>query len=158
MNRVCTLFLVAVLGASPAQALGKRPPALLAGLPTAKVLVVTASGRHRFRVWIADNDQTRAQGLMYINKLDANRGMLFLFEQPMFASFWMKDTYLSLDLIFISEDGVVVKIAHKATPLSLELIESVAPVKAVLELTTGTAERIGLATGDRVQLPASTGS
>lgn len=157
MNRLCALLLIAVLGADPVQALGKRPPALLAGLPTAKVLVVTASGHHRFRVWIADTDQTRAQGLMYINKLDANQGMLFLFERPRFASFWMKDTYLSLDVIFIGSDGVVVNIAHEATPLSLEPIESVAPVKAVMELTTGTAVRIGLATGDRVHIPASAG-
>jgi hypothetical protein len=76
--------------------------------------------------------------------------MLFLFERPQFAAFWMKNTYLALDLVFIAADGLVVNVARDAEPFSESPIESVAPVKGVLELGAGTAERIGLAPGDHV--------
>ena len=123
-------------------------------LPRAEIQAITASGRHDFKIWIADNDRSRQQGLMYIKDLPADQGMLFLFERPQFASFWMKNTYLSLDIVFIAADGVVVNIAHNTLPLSLKSIESVAPVTGVLELEAGTAARIGLVAGDRVRHPA----
>ena len=87
---------------------------------------------------------------MYVRELPADRGMLFLFEAPQFASFWMKNTYIPLDLLFISPDGRVANIVENATPLSLSLLESVAPVTAVLELAGGTAARLALRAGDRV--------
>jgi hypothetical protein len=80
--------------------------------------------------------------------------MLFLFEQPRIASFWMKDTYLSLDIIFISQDGIVVNVANDTKPLSLAPIQSIAPVTGVLELVAGSAVRIGLTAGDRALHPA----
>jgi uncharacterized membrane protein (UPF0127 family) len=87
---------------------------------------------------------------MYVRELPPDTGMLFVFEQPQFASFWMKNTYLSLDLIFIAPDGTVVNVAADATPLSLDPIESAAPVRFVLELMAGTASKIGLKAGDRI--------
>ena len=127
-------------------------PPQLAGLPQSSLTIVTANGTHRFDVWIAADDKSRGQGLMNVRELPPGRGMLFLFDPPRYASFWMKDTYLSLDLIFVGPDGVVVNIAQNAKPLSLDPIQSVAPVTSVLELLGGTAALIGLSAGDRVDL------
>jgi uncharacterized membrane protein (UPF0127 family) len=154
MKRLLALVLSSCLVALPADALGRRPPDLFPGLPRAEVQAVTATGTHRFQVWIAADDRSRARGLMHVRALPANHGMLFLFERPQIASFWMKDTPLSLDLVFIRADGVVVNVAANATPLSLDPISSTAPVKAVLELVAGTAARIGLGAGNRIVHPA----
>jgi hypothetical protein len=132
-------------------------PPWLAELDQGDVEITTATGRNRFRVWIADNDAARARGLMHVEKLPDHQGMLFVFNPPQFASFWMKNTYVPLDLVFIGPDGRVVTIARDARPFSLAPIESVAPVKAVLELAGGTAARIGLAVEDRVKHPEQRG-
>lgn len=126
----------------------------MGGLPRSELQVVTDSGSYRFKVWIADDDPSRERGLMFVKSLPADEGMLFLFERPQLAAFWMKNTYLSLDLIFIRADGVVVNVARNARPMTLDPIPSVAPVKAVLELLAGTAARIGLVAGSRIQHPA----
>jgi len=125
-------------------------PSLFPGLPRSEVAVVTATGAHRFHVWIAADAQSQQRGLMHVPELPPDHGMLFLMEPPRFAAFWMKDTYLPLDLVFIGADGIVVNIAENAIPLSLEPIPSNGPVGAVLELPAGTADRIGLSPGDRV--------
>lgn len=154
MKHLLAALAFAGVCAAPAQVVSEPPPAPLAGLPRSEVQVETARGRHVFQVWVADNDRSRQQGLMFIKELPADQGMLFLFERPEFASFWMKNTYLSLDIVFIAPGGVVANIAHGAQPLSLVPIESVAPVTGVLELVAGTAARIGLVAGDRVRNPA----
>jgi uncharacterized membrane protein (UPF0127 family) len=122
-------------------------------LPHTDVEVATQSGTHVFKVWIAADDDSRTQGLMHVRELPSDYGMLFLFEQPRPLAFWMKDTWLSLDLVFIRPDGTVVNVAAHARPLSLRPIESDSPAIAVLEVLAGTAERIGLRPGDRVALP-----
>jgi uncharacterized membrane protein (UPF0127 family) len=129
----------------------------LAGLPRSELQVVTASGTHRFKVWIAADARSRARGLMDVRKLPLDEGMLFLFERSEYVTFWMKDTYLSLDVIFIRADGVVVNVAENTRPLTIDQIPSVAPVKAVLELLAGTSARIGLVAGNRVLHPAIAG-
>lgn len=154
MKRLLAIVVTGCLVALPADALGRRPPNLFPDLPRAEVQAVTASGTHRFQVWIAADDQSRARGLMHVRELPIDHGMLFLFERSQIASFWMKDTPLSLDLIFIRADGIVVNVAANATPLLLDPIASTAPVKAVLELVAGTAARIGLGAGDRIRHPA----
>ncbi|MGB5132728.1 MAG: DUF192 domain-containing protein [Steroidobacteraceae bacterium] len=154
MKQFLALLVLASLCAGSAAALGKRAPAPFAGLARADIRVITASGRHDFKVWIADDDRSRERGLMFVKSLPAGSGMLFLFEQPRFAAFWMKDTFLSLDIVFIGPDGVVVNIAKDTEPLSLQPIESEAPVKGVLELVAGTAARIGLTPGAHVLHPA----
>ncbi len=147
------LAVLAIVGvcAASAQTVGKPQPAPFAALPRSEVQIETAGGQHVFQVWVADNDRSRQQGLMFIKELPINWGMLFLFERPVPASFWMKNTYVSLDIIFIAADGTVVNIAHDTQPLSLAPIESVAPVAGVLELAAGTAVRIGLVAGNRVR-------
>jgi hypothetical protein len=86
---------------------------------------------------------------MFVRELPPDQGMLFVFEAPQYRGFWMKNTYLSLDLIFIAADGTVVNVAANAKPLSLDSIASAAPVRYVLEVVAGTAARIGLKVGDR---------
>jgi len=93
-------------------------------------------------------------GLMHVTALPADRGMLFLFESEHRVNFWMKDTPLSLDILFIAPDGRIVNIAEDTTPGSLTPIESVAPVSGVLEIPAGTARRLGIGAGDRVLHPA----
>jgi uncharacterized membrane protein (UPF0127 family) len=153
MMRLARLFagvaLVAACASTPA-APGRD---LFPALPQAEIQAVTASGTHRFLVWIAADDRSRQRGLMFVRELPGDRGMLFLFEHPQEAAFWMKDTYLSLDLVFIEPAGSVVNIAPDARPFSLDPISSDGPVIAVLEVPAGTARRIGLAPGDRISLP-----
>jgi uncharacterized membrane protein (UPF0127 family) len=147
------LAAVALLAAPASEALGRHSGSPLAGLPRSAVVVKSASGSHRFQVWIAADASSRERGLMFVRRMPADHGMLFLFDQPQFTSFWMKDTYLPLDLVFIRGDGTVSNIARDAAPGSLEPIPSSAPVIAVLELLGGTAAKIGLSPGDRVVLP-----
>jgi uncharacterized membrane protein (UPF0127 family) len=125
-------------------------PDLFPALERTELKAETAGGSHRFTAWIADDDQTRARGLMYVRELPPHTGMLFVYDQPQFASFWMHNTYLSLDLIFIAADGTVVNVAAGAEPLSLDPIVSAAPVRYVLEVVAGTAAKIGLKAGDRI--------
>lgn len=151
MRRMAVAAGLGILATCAASAC-ERLPAELAHLPMSEVEVVTATGTHEFKVWVAADAQSRERGLMFVREIPARYGMLFLFEQPQFASFWMKDTPLSLDVVFIGADGTVVNVAHAVEPLSLAPIESAAPVGAVLELVAGTAARIGLRVGDGLEL------
>jgi len=141
----------AALVASCAATSSDYPPSF-ALLEQGEVRAETASGPHRFKVWIAADDESRAQGLMHVHSLPRDRGMLFVFEDPRPVAFWMKDTYVSLDIVFIGPDGVVVNIAYHAEPLSLDPIFSTAPVGLVLEIAAGRAAAIGLAAGDTIVL------
>lgn len=129
-------------------------PALFPSLPQAKVQARTSQGTHDFSVWIAADDKSRERGLMFVRELPPDRGMLFLFEFPQDVAFWMKDTVLSLDLVFIDPAGKVLNIAANARPYSLDPIESRGRAIAVLEVVAGTARTIGLKAGDTVTLPS----
>jgi uncharacterized protein len=116
--------------------------------------IVTRDGtRHRFSVEVARTDATRAQGLMYRRSLPADQGMLFDFERVQPVGMWMRNTYVSLDMLFIRPDGTVARIAQNTEPLSTRTIDSGEPVLAVLELLAGTTARLGIRTGDRVEHP-----
>ena len=115
--------------------------------------IVTSAGRHAFQVEIADNDATREHGLMDRRYMAADHGMLFEFDREAPVSFWMKSTYIPLDMIFIAPSGVVTHIAANAEPLSERVIPSGKPCVAVLELNGGTAASIGLKVGDKVRHP-----
>jgi uncharacterized membrane protein (UPF0127 family) len=156
MKHLLAVLAIAGVCAASAQTAGEPSPAPLARLPRSEVQIETAGGRHVFQVWLADNDRSRQQGLMFVRDLPADQGMLFLFERPQLVSFWMKNTYVSLDIVFIAPDGVVANIVHDTQPFSLAPIESIAPVTGVLELVAGTAARIGLVAGNRVRNPALT--
>ncbi|MGQ4272995.1 DUF192 domain-containing protein [Terrihabitans sp. B22-R8] len=111
----------------------------------------TESGAHEFQVEIANTDRSREQGLMYRRDLADDRGMLFDFEEEREVSFWMQNTYISLDMIFIRSDGVVQRVEHRATPLSTRLVDSGSPVRFVLEVPGGISERLGIKRGTRVE-------
>jgi uncharacterized membrane protein (UPF0127 family) len=113
--------------------------------------VTTASGAYPFQVEIANNETSREKGLMFRLFMPADRGMLFEFEKNQPVAFWMKNTYIPLDMVFIAPDGRVTHIAAKAEPLSEAVVPSGGPCIAVLELNGGTAARIGLAPGDKVK-------
>lgn len=115
-----------------------------------KMTVETASGPHEFMVEIAVSEEQREVGLMYRRSLPADRGMLFDFGRTDDAAMWMKNTYLPLDMLFLDEAGRVAHIATNAEPLSTRIIPSGGPVRYVVELLAGAADRIGVRTGDRV--------
>ena len=133
-------------------------PLLLAGAAFAQsfesLTIVTRSGqRHSFQVEVARNQNDRAQGLMFRRSMAPDRGMLFDFERVEPVSMWMQNTYLSLDMLFIRPDGTIARIAANTEPLSTRTIPSGEPILAVLELNAGTAARLGIRAGDRVEHP-----
>jgi uncharacterized membrane protein (UPF0127 family) len=115
--------------------------------------IVSSSGRHAFQVEVARNDADRAQGLMFRRNLAPDRGMLFDFGRVQPISMWMQNTYIPLDMIFIRADGTIARVAENAEPLSTRTIPSGEPVLAVLEVPGGTAARLGIKAGDRVEHP-----
>jgi uncharacterized membrane protein (UPF0127 family) len=115
-----------------------------------KLQIVTSSGVHPFSVELATNDVEREKGLMYRRYMPRDRGMLFDFKREEPVTFWMKNTYISLDMIFISRSGVVTGIAADAEPLSERMIPSGGPCYAVLEVNAGVAASIELRPGDKI--------
>jgi len=147
--------------AVPAAALGANEPVVeqggartrwLEALPTREVVVDTGDARHAFKAWVASTPWQKARGLMHVRSLEPDRGMLFLLGHPEYASFWMRDTYISLDLLFIDEHGRIVNIIERAEPLTTTPRLSTAPVTHVLEILAGTSERLGIRAGHRVEI------
>ena len=123
-------------------------PAHAAGRAT--IEIVSGTGVHAFNVELATNDAERSRGLMFVKSLPEGQGMLFDFKRDQPVSFWMHNTYIPLDMIFIASNGRIMHIAENAKPMSDDLIPSQYPVRAVLEVIGGTAEKLGLKPGDRV--------
>jgi uncharacterized membrane protein (UPF0127 family) len=119
--------------------------------------IVTKTGVHVFEVELAVNDAQRAQGLMDRRELPDGKGMLFDFQREQDVAFWMKNTYIPLDMIFIRANGRIHRIAENTTPLSLQTVPSGGPVRGVLEVIGGTAKKLGIAPGDKVAHPFFSG-
>jgi len=115
--------------------------------------IVSKSGVHVFSVEVMRTPEEKAKGLMYRRELAEGRGMLFDFSPEQPVSMWMKNTYLSLDMIFIRADGRIARIAENTTPESEAIIPAGVPVRGVLEVIAGTAKKYGIAPGDRVAHP-----
>jgi uncharacterized protein len=113
-----------------------------------------SSGAHEFSVEVASEPKARAKGLMYRKTLAPDRGMLFDFGEPQQISMWMKNTHISLDMLFIDEEGIISSIARRTTPFSERTIPSNAPVRYVLEINGGRATALGINAGDTVSSPA----
>jgi uncharacterized membrane protein (UPF0127 family) len=122
----------------------------LASFSQGAVGISSAAGRQHFSVWIADTPERQTQGLMFVRDLPAERGMLFIESAPRPMAFWMKNTYVELDMLFIGADYRILKIAARAPPFSLATISSDSPVIAVLEIKGGEAARRGIRVHDRV--------
>jgi uncharacterized membrane protein (UPF0127 family) len=123
----------------------------LGPLPMEDLTIETTHGVQRFHVEIADTDAEREQGLMYRRSMAPDHGMLFDFDPPQQVSFWMHNTFLPLDIIFIGRDGRILNIAANATPFSDDNIPSAGPVRGVLELNAGRAAALDILPGDRVR-------
>jgi uncharacterized protein len=120
------------------------------GVETLAILT-QAGQRHAFQVEVARNDADRAQGLMFRRTMAPDHGMLFDFGRVEPVAMWMQNTYLPLDMLFIRSDGTIARVAANTEPLSTRTIPSGEPVLAVLELNGGTAARLGIKAGDRVE-------
>ncbi|MGB4654475.1 MAG: DUF192 domain-containing protein [Bacteroidales bacterium] len=104
----------------------------------------------RIEVEIADNDYERAQGLMYREHMDMNRGMLFFMEREEYQGFWMKNTAIPLDILYVSSEKIIVSIHENCVPYSLESIYSKAPAITVLEVNAGFVAKYNIKEGDRL--------
>ena len=119
--------------------------------------IATKSGVRTFAVELAVTDEERAKGLMFRKEVPEGYGMLFDFKQEQQVSMWMKNTFVSLDMIFIKNDGRIARIADSTKVQSEDIIPSGQPVRAVLEVVAGTAKRYGIAPGDKVAYPIFNG-
>lgn len=113
--------------------------------------IVTSKATSRFMVEIADTEETRNHGLMFRKSLAPDKGMLFDFKTPREAAFWMRNTLIPLDIIFITQDGRILTIARNAVPHSEVPIPSGGAIRGVLELAGGRTAQLGIYPGDRVK-------
>jgi uncharacterized membrane protein (UPF0127 family) len=125
-----------------------------ARLPTEKIVIDTQRGPRTFRVEIAADDASREQGLMHRTRLALDSGMLFDFQKKVMTAFWMKDTPLPLDILFVRADGTISTIAANAVPFSTAEIMSAEPIRAVIEINGGLANKLGIAPGNKVHAGA----
>ena len=113
------------------------------------IIKISSSGDkiHKLYVYIADSNYKRKKGLMYIENLPINHGMLFEFDSPRIASMWMKNTHISLDILFIDENQTIIKIHNEAKPFNLKSVQSNIKVKWVLEINGGLAKALNIKKG-----------
>ena len=142
LRRIAFVLFAVLLAAGPVRAADQRT-----------LEIASKTGVHIFAVEMADTDAQREKGLMFRKNLPAGQGMLFDFKREQDVSFWMQNTYIPLDMIFIRGDGSILRIVENAEPLSTRLIPSGGPVLAVLEVIGGTTRKLGIAAGDRVAHP-----
>ena len=121
-----------------------------AGLDQITLCVSSGTKTHKFTTEIARSSMEQAKGMMFRTEMADNTAMLFPFPEPKMASFWMKNTVIPLDIIFIRSDGSIESIAENAVPYSTTPVESGEPVTAVLELRGGLAAELGIGPGDKV--------
>jgi uncharacterized membrane protein (UPF0127 family) len=140
LTLVLALYVSAMPGTGPADAAERR-----------SIAVATPNGHHVFSVEVAGTSEERARGLMFRKKLSPNAGMLFDFGHDREVTMWMQNTYIPLDMIFISADGRITRIAENNKPRSTTLISSGGAVRAVLEVRAGTARKLGITAGNMVE-------
>ncbi len=122
--------------------------------PENQLVIAGAGGaEHYFRVEVADTAEEMTKGLMHRYRMDENSGMLFVFPAVQQATFWMRDTYIPLDILFLDENGIVVDMHKNATPRSTDYIKSSVHVKAALELNAGMIEKLAISTNTRIYHP-----
>ena len=144
-------IMMAVLALTPpatTPADARRAPATR--VATIPLVIQTAHGRRKLDVEVARTAEQQRRGLMFRTSLPPHGGMIFPMEPPRLATFWMKNTLIPLDMIFIRADGTIARIAENVTPESLALVDSGEPVSAVLEIAGGRAAAWKIGAGDRV--------
>lgn len=118
------------------------------------VTVVGDFGQARFAVDVADTNETRARGLMFVEEMGTLEGMLFVYESPRHATFWMKNTLIPLDMLFADASGTIVTLHEYAIPGDVTTIDGGEGVLAVLEINGGLSSRLGIREGDLLQHPS----
>ena len=136
--------------AAPAAAAAQAATHPVSGLKVIDLTVESGGKKLPFRVEVADTPEAQARGLMFRTELGDNEGMIFPSATPETRSFWMKNTPLSLDIIFIGVDGRILNIAANTVPYSLDSVSSNGIASGVLELRAGRAKALGIAPGDKV--------
>jgi hypothetical protein len=136
-------FLIVLAVAAPAAAQERFEQSTLS--------IVTDKGTLSFTVELAISPTQQSQGLMYRRSMAPDAGMLFVYSRPQPTSFWMKNTFIPLDMIFIGADGKIVNIKQRTVPQSLAPVRSKGDVLAVLDLNGGTSSRLGIKAGDTVR-------
>lgn len=160
MKRVLALLVIFCAATLPPSARAATPqaaadfqPEQLRGFARDTLVVQRASGRDQFTIWLADTPAQQQQGLMWIQQLPTDYGMLFLLPEPRPMSMWMKNTYVPLDMVFFDARGRILRIHEHAVPLSEANIDSGVEVAGVLEILAGEARRRGMQVGDRLLHP-----
>lgn len=123
----------------------------VSGLEVIPLSIDTGERTYGFRVEVAATPEARARGLMYRTELADDEGMVFPSPRAQIESFWMRNTPIPLDIIFIAPDRTIINIARETVPYSLESVRSAAPAIAVLEVRGGLTEERGIEPGDRVE-------
>ncbi len=123
------------------------------GLPVETITIDTKAGPHPFKVEIAADDQSRETGLMFRKTMARDAGMMFDFHTPQEVSFWMENTILPLDMLFVRADGTIARVKENAVPYSRETIPSGEPVQFVIELNAGRAQALGIKEGGHIRAP-----
>lgn len=119
---------------------------------SSELVIQTKDKTYVYQTDIADTPYKQQLGLMFQRELPDNYGMTFLFERPLVLKMWMKNTYLSLDMIFFDENGVITHIHKNAEPFSEKLISSQVPAKGVIEVIAGTADEKNIQIGDKIKV------
>lgn len=135
----CVILLAYSVGA---YALEKKP-----------LTIMTTTGHRLITVEVASNAQEQAFGLMFRRSLAADAGMIFLFPDDQEITMWMKNTYIPLDMFFVTHDGTISRIEENTEPLSERVISSGAPARAVIEMKGGSAAQLGIKPGDKIEYP-----
>lgn len=151
MPRFHSLFLLVFLfSCAPANSYQDGTPQ---ALPLEALSVETSDGTFAFQVQIAATLEQKQTGLMFRTEMPAGEGMLFTYKYPTNPGFWMRNTYIPLDIIFVRADGTIANIAHNTAPMSLDTVSSVGYVTGVLEINGGLAQELGIEPGDKILHP-----
>jgi len=132
---------------------GSSMPKQIDAAQQGELRIRTSAAEHVFTVELALDERSQAKGLMFRREMKSDHGMLFIYKGEHPISMWMKNTVLSLDMLFVKRDGTIAKIAKRTEPFSERIIASREPVLAVLELNGGTADRLMIKEGDRLIHP-----
>jgi len=153
MTLAATALLCLMSCRAPAEPAESGGGALDDAFQRGRLLIVADDGsEHVFDVYLATSAAQQRRGLMFVRKLPATTGMLFIYEDSDFHSMWMKNTYISLDMVFARADGSVSSVIHETRPLSLTPQQSVEPVNYVLELNAGVARRLKIGNKSHIRL------
>jgi uncharacterized protein len=141
----------AIAACSPQSSVTTGAELSAAGLEQMPLTIRSGTRTHKFTVEVARTPEQQATGLMHRQSLPPDRGMIFPYAPPQDIAFWMKNTLIPLDMIFVRADGTIARIADNTVPLSLDPVPSLEPVAAVLEIAGGRAAELGIRPGDKVE-------